>query len=114
MKMHYLEIISIDVEAVCRAYEAAHGVTFGEPDALLGGARTITLADGSMVGVRAPLRKSELPITRPYWLVDDIEEALAAVTALDVEVALSTVEIPGKGKLAVYIDGGVEIGLWQL
>lgn len=114
MKMHYLEIISIDVEAVCRAYEATHGVTFSEPDAMLGGARTITLADGSMVGVRAPLRKSELPITRPYWLVDDIEEALAAVTVLDVEVALSTVEIPGKGKLAVYIDGGVEIGLWQL
>ena len=52
MKVHYLEIVSPAAEAVRLAYEAAHGVTFGEPDDILGGARTATLADGSIVGVR--------------------------------------------------------------
>jgi hypothetical protein len=28
MKVHYLEIVASDVDAVCAAYEAAHGITF--------------------------------------------------------------------------------------
>ena len=114
MKIHYLEIVSSDVEAFCRAYEAAHSVAFGTPDDMLGGARTVTLSDGSIVGVRAPLRDSEKPIVRPYWLVDNIEEALAAAAAQGVEVAHSPLEIPGKGTFAIYIQGGVEHGMWQL
>ncbi len=39
MKVHYLEIVASDVEAVCAAYEAAHGIKFGSADPLLGGAR---------------------------------------------------------------------------
>jgi hypothetical protein len=33
MKVHYLEIVSLDVDAVCLAYEAIHNVNFSEPDA---------------------------------------------------------------------------------
>jgi hypothetical protein len=29
MKIHYLEIVASDVNAVCAAYAAAHGITFG-------------------------------------------------------------------------------------
>ena len=75
MKVHYLEIVSHDVDAVCKAYEIAHSASFSEPDEFLGGARTCTLLDGSIVGIRGPLRDTEEPVVRPYWLVDDIEQA---------------------------------------
>lgn len=114
MKLHYLEIVSLDVDAVCKAYEASNGVSFGKPDALLGNARTCHLSDGSIVGVRAPMRDNEDPVVRPYWLVDDIDKAVADVEAAGAEVAMYPMEIPGKGKFAIYILGGNEQGFWQL
>lgn len=36
MRIHYLEIVTQDVDGVCAAYAAANGVRFGEPDAGLG------------------------------------------------------------------------------
>lgn len=114
MKIHYLEIVSTDVEAICRAYEVAHNVTFKAPDEALGGARTVTLSSGSIVSVRGLLGDVEQPIVRPYWLVDNIEEALATAVAQGAEVAHSPLEIPGKGTFAIYIQGGIEHGLWQL
>lgn len=114
MKVHYLEVVSHDVEAMCKAYETTHSVSFGEPDALLGGARTSMLPDGSTIGVRGPLRETEVPVIRPYWLVDDIEKAAADVEALGAEIAVPPMEIPGKGKFAIYIIGANEQGLWQL
>lgn len=114
MKLHYLEIVSLDADAVCKAYEAAHQVRFGKADELLGGARTCVLPDGSNVGVRGPLRETEAPVVRPYWLVEDIEQALSGVTAQGAEIAVPPLEIPGKGTFAIYIIGSVDHGLWQL
>lgn len=114
MKVHYLEIVATDVDAVCMAYEAALGVTFAPADPLLGGARTAPLPGGGIVGVRAPLRETEEPIVRPYWLVDDIEAALEAATANGAVVAHPPLEIPGKGTFAICLHGGVDHGLWQL
>ena len=114
MKIHYLEIVSHDVDAVCKAYENAHSVSFGEPDELLGGARTCALSDGSIVGVRGPLRDTEQPVVRPYWLVDDIEKAVSNIEAEGAKVAMPPMEIPGKGKFAICILGSNDHGLWQL
>ncbi|HZI88410.1 MAG TPA: hypothetical protein VFD48_16375 [Pyrinomonadaceae bacterium] len=114
MKVHYLEIVSLDVDAICKAYEATHNVTFGEADALLGGARTCTLPDGSIIGVRAPLRDNENPVVRPYWLVEDLEKSVATVEAQGAEIAVPPMEIPGKGKFAIYLLGSNDHGLWQL
>ena len=114
MKVHYLEIVASDIEAVCAAYAAAHDITFGSPDPLLGGARTGRLPDGGSIGVRGPLRDTEEPIVRPYWLVDDIEAALAAASKQGAFIAHPPLEIPGKGRFAIYIQGGVNHGLWQL
>jgi predicted enzyme related to lactoylglutathione lyase len=114
MQIHYLEIVTSDVDAVCAAYAAAYGVDFGSADPVLGGARTAPLPDGGSIGVRAPLRDTELPVVRPYWLVDDIDAALAAATARGAFAALPRMELPGKGTIAIYIQGGVEHGLWQL
>ena len=114
MRIQYLEIVTPQVEAVCAAYAGAHGVEFGEPDAGLGNARTAPLAGGGLVGVRAPMHESEQPVVRPYWLVDDIEAALAATIEAGAEVAHPPLEIPGHGTFAIYIQGGVHHGLWQL
>ena len=114
MRVHYLEIVTTEVEAVCAAYAAANGVQFGTPDAGLGNARTAKVAGGGLVGVRAPLSDVEEPVVRPYWLVDEIASAVAAVVAAGGVVAHPPLEIPGHGTFAIYFQGGVQHGLWQL
>ena len=114
MKLHYLEIVASDVHAVCAAYEVAHDIKFGSADPLLGGARTASLPDGGSIGVRGPLRDTEEPIVRPYWLVDDIRAALDAASKQGAFIAHPPLEIPGKGTFAIYIQGGVNHGFWQL
>jgi predicted enzyme related to lactoylglutathione lyase len=114
LKVHYLEIVTKEVDAVCAAYAAAHKVQFGKPVAELGNARTATLADGGIVGVRAPLRADEAPVVRPYWLVDDINAAVAAVVQAGGQIAHEPLKIPGRGTFAIYVLGGNDHGLWQL
>jgi predicted enzyme related to lactoylglutathione lyase len=113
MQIHYLEIVTKEVDAVCASYAAANGIKFGKPIAGLGNARTTPLPDGGILGVRAPMRDSEEPVVRPYWLVDDIKSALAAAVKAGGEVAHPPFEIPGIGTFAIYIQGGVDHGLWQ-
>ncbi|MCB2230277.1 hydroxylase [bacterium] len=114
MQVHYLEIVTNDVDAVCFAYAATHGIEFGEPDSLLGNARTAKLHDGSLVGVRAPLHADEKPVVRPYWLVDDIKAAVAVVEKAGGQIAVPPMEIPGRGTFAIYFLGDNQHGLWQL
>lgn len=78
MKVHYLEIVTPDVDPTCDALSRLQGVSFGEPVAALGKARTAELAGGGRVGVRAPMHESEGPVVRPYCLVDDITAAVEA------------------------------------
>lgn len=113
MQIHYLEIVTQEVDAVCAAYAAANSVQFGKPDAGLGNARTAALPGSGMVGVRPPLHETEQPVVRPYWLVDNVEAALAAAVEAGGKVAHPPMEIPGHGTFAIYIQGGVHHGLWQ-
>ena len=78
VQIHYLEVVTKEVDAVCAAYGAANGVHFGEPDAGLGGARTAPMLGGGLVGVRQPMHETEALVVRPYWLVDDIGAAVAS------------------------------------
>ena len=113
MQIHYLEIVTKEVDAVCASYAAANGVHFGEPDAGLGNARTAPMPGGGLVGVRAPLRETEEPVVRPYWEVDDIEVAVAAAVKAGGVIALPPMKIPGHGTFAIYIQGGINHGFWQ-
>jgi predicted enzyme related to lactoylglutathione lyase len=113
MQICYLEIVTREVDAVCATYAAAHQVQFGTPDTGLGGARTAPLPGGALVGVRAPLRDNEEPVVRPYWLVADIEAAVAAAAKAGAAIAHPPMEIPGHGTFAIYILGGIEHGFWQ-
>ena len=114
MKIQYLEIVTKEVDAVCATYAATNKVQFSEPDAGLGGARTAPLVGGGLVGVRAPLRETEEPVVRPYWLVDDIKVAFAAAIQAGGRVAVPPMEIPGHGTFAIYLQGGNDHGLWQV
>ena len=60
------------------------------------------------------MRADEEPVVRPYLLVEDIEAAVSAAQAAGAEVAVPPMEIPGHGKFAIYIQGGIEHGLWKL
>ena len=113
MLVQYLEIVTPDVDATCASLEKLHGVRFGEADAGLGYARTAALESGGLIGVRAPLAEHEEPVVRPYALVDDIESAVTAAEAAGAEIAIPPTEIPGHGKFAIYILGGIQHGLWQ-
>lgn len=114
MRIHYLEIVTPEPDALCAAYAAANGADFGQPVAALGNARTASAPNGGMVGIRAPLHESETPVARPYWLVDDIETAIAAAIEAGGQLAHPPMEIPGQGTFAIYVLGGVQHGLWQL
>lgn len=113
VQIHCLEIVAKDVEAVYATNEATHGITFVGGDPGLGGVRTAALPGGSLLGVRPPLRESEEPVVRPYWLVDDIETSLAAAVKAGSVVAHPPLEIPGHGIFAITIQGGLHHGLWQ-
>ena len=113
MQIDYLEIVTPDVDAVCATYARLHGVTFGEPEAGLGNARTAALANGGVIGVRAPMHEAEEPVVRPYLLVDDIEAAVAAAVEAGGEIAHPPLELPGHGTFAIFIQGGIHHGLWQ-
>ena len=112
--IQYLEIVTPDVDATCDALEAMRGVSFGEPIPEFGNARTAPLENGGRIGVRAPMRETEGPVVRPYLLVEDIEAAVDAARASGAEIAMAPTEIPGQGRFAIYILGGIQHGLWQL
>ena len=114
MKIQYLEIVTPDVDAVCETYARLNDVEFGESDQNLGGARTAKLANGGMLGVRAPLRDTENPVVRPYMLVEDIQATVDAAAKAGAEVAVPPMEIPGHGTFAIVIQGGIDSGYWQL
>jgi len=114
MTIQYLEIVTTEVDAVCTAYATQHNTSFGEADPMLGHARTAPLAGGGLVGVRAPLRATEQPVVRPYWLVTDIAAAVAAVANAGGEIAHPPLEIPGHGTFAIYLQGGNDHGFWQV
>ena len=113
LTVHYLEIVTAEVDATCAVLETLRGVSFGEPIAELGNARTATLDSGGRIGVLAPMRETEEPVVRPYILVDDIEIAVDAAKANGGEIAMPPTEIPGQGEFAIYILGGIQHGLWQ-
>lgn len=113
MQIQYLEIVTKDVDAACATYAQLHGVSFSAPEAGLGGARTAALPGGSLLGIRAPMHEAEEPVVRPYLLVDDIDAAAAAAVESGGEIAHPPMEIPGHGKFAIFIQGGIHHGLWQ-
>lgn len=114
MQLHYLEIVTPQVDATCTTYAQLHGVTFSDPEPGLGNARTAALSGGGMIGVRAPMHETEEPVVRPYVLVDDAQAATEAAEAAGAMIAHPPLEIPGVGTFAIFFVGDTQHGLWQL
>jgi predicted enzyme related to lactoylglutathione lyase len=113
LRIHYLEIVCPDVTKQCATLERLHGLSFGPPVADLGEARVAKAADGSLIGVRAPLAAHEQPVTRTYLEVADIARAIKEAEAAGAEVAYPPTKQGDTGTWAIYFLDGVQIGLWQ-
>jgi predicted enzyme related to lactoylglutathione lyase len=113
MAVHYLEIVSNDVDTLTGLYQRLHDLSFGPPDPDLGQARVATQADGTLVGIRQPLAAHEQPIMRTYLAVDDIQRAVKEAEDSGATVAYPPTRQGQRGTFAIVIQGDVEHGLWQ-
>jgi predicted enzyme related to lactoylglutathione lyase len=112
--VHYLEIVTPHVEAVCDLYEKSFGWDFQPMGPELGNAFVAELPGGTLCGVRAPMHKEEEPIVRTYVRVADVTTAVERASQLGAEIMLERMEIPGHGIIAIYSHGGIQHGIWQL
>jgi uncharacterized protein len=110
---HYVEVVTSEVEQVRDTYAAIHGIAF-EQVAALGNAFVSLLPNGSRLGVRAPMHAGEKPVTRVYLRVADLDAATRVAETRGAHIAVPPMDIPGHGRIALYILGGTEQGLWQL
>ena len=113
MRIHYLEIVCADVATQCAGLEKVYDLSFDRELADLGHARVAQAPDGSLVGVRAPLAAHEQPIVRTYFETDDIAKAAADAEAAGGMIAYGPIQIGDTGTWAIYILGGIQLGLWQ-
>ncbi|MGO9832167.1 MAG: VOC family protein [Myxococcaceae bacterium] len=112
MGVHYLEIVSNDVETLTGLYQRMHGLSFGPPDPDLGQARVASWADGTLVGIRNPLG-DEQPILRTYLAVEDIQQAVKQAQEHGATIAYPPTRQGQRGTFAIIVQGDVQLGLWQ-
>src|SRR5688500_1205977 len=101
MAVHYLEIVSNDVDTLTGLYQRMHGLSFGPPDPDLGQARVATRADGTLVGIRKPLAAHEQPIMRSYFAVEDIQQAVKKAEEHGATVAYPPTRQGQRGTFAI-------------
>lgn len=112
--IHYLEIVTPEVEAACRLYAAAFGWRFQSPVAELGQAFVAQLPGGSLCGIRAPLHPEEMPVVRTYLRVANLEASTRLAEQSGARVLLESMELPGWGRISIVEIGGLQQGLWQV
>lgn len=113
MSIHYLEIVSNDVDTLTEFYQQLNGLSFGPPDPDLGQARVATRADGTLVGIRKPLAEHDTPIVRVYVEVEDIHEAVRKAEEAGAVIAYPPTLQGQRGTFAIVYHGSVQHGLWQ-
>ena len=112
--IHYLEIVTPDVEAACLLYSTAFGWRFQPSVPELGNAFVSTLPGGSLCGIRAPLHAEETPVVRTYIRVVSLELATREVERLGAKILLESMDLAGWGKISICEFGGIQQGLWQV
>lgn len=113
MVVHYLEIVTNDVDGMIQLYSETLGLAFGEAVPDLGQARVASRSDGTRIGIRAPLAEHETPIMRSYVATDDIEAAVQRAEKAGAMVAYPPTQQGDAGTFAIVIHDGLQHGLWQ-
>ncbi len=113
MQAHYVEIVSDTVDKQCKVLEQVHGLSFGPEVQDLGRARVAKTANGTLIGIRAPLAEHEQPIVRVYFAVNDITKAVKAAETAGAVIAYPPTKQGETGTWAIYILNGIQYGLWQ-
>ena len=111
--IHYLEIVSNDVDTLCETYERVHALSFGPEDPDAGQARVAVRPDGGLVGIRRPLAEHEQPTMRTYLEVVDIQKAVEEAERAGAIIAYPPTLHGELGTFAVFIQGDVQHGLRQ-
>ena len=60
------------------------------------------------------MHETEQPVTRPYFLVDDVDAETQKASEAGAEIAHPPMEIPGLGKFSIIILAGSQLGFWQV
>jgi predicted enzyme related to lactoylglutathione lyase len=60
------------------------------------------------------MHEQEGPTLRSYVRVVDLEASMQRAEESGAQIILGAMEIPGRGRIAIYTIGGIEQGIWQL
>lgn len=112
--IHYMEIVTPEVEATRLLYATAFGWDFEPSVADLGNAAVATIPGGSLCGIRAPMHAEELPVVRNYIRVANLDAATQTAKRLGAAILLEGMDLAGWGRITIYELGGIQHGLWQL
>ena len=112
--IHYLEIVTPDVEATRQLYSAAFGWNFQPAVAELGNAAVAAIPGGSLCGIRAPLHAEEAPVVRTYIRVPNLAATTKEARRSGATILLESMDLAGWGKISIYEIGGLQHGLWQV
>lgn len=114
MDIHFLEIVTSNVEKQVNVLSDTHGLSFSGPIAEFGNAMIADAPGGGRISIRAPMHDQETPTIRPYMLTNDIDESLKAAETAGAMIAMAATEVPGQGKFAIYFVDDAQHGLWQI
>ena len=113
MMIHYVEIVTEELTKLVEFYKQVHGLTFGSEEQDLGLAYVARKSEDSLIGIRAPLASHDKPITRTYYAVDDINDAIEKATEAGAIVAYPPTQQGDWGTFAIVILGDTQHGFWQ-
>jgi len=114
MNIHFLEIVTCDVEKHMKILSASQSLSFTGPVAEFGNAMVAEAPGGGRISVRAPMHEQEDSAIRPYMLTDDIEAAVKAAEDAGAMIAMAPTPVPGQGSFAIYFIDEAQHGLWQV
>jgi predicted enzyme related to lactoylglutathione lyase len=114
MQIQYLEIVTPDVEGTIAIFAASNSANFSDPAAELGNAKIAQMPGEGQISIRTPMHDAEEPVTRTYFLTEDIEAATEQAVAAGAELAHPVMETPGQGKFSIFFNGSNQFGCWQI
>ena len=107
------EVLTSDVDAAQRFYEAVFGWTTNEMGPEYGGYRIFNAGDTGIAGLMSLQPEWGLsPHWQPYVAVEDHDAVVAKATELGGNVAMEPMDVPKVGRIAVLLDPqGAKFGI---